>query len=53
MTIFNHRFTVKRISPEKTNTDKKVRVYPPTGVDGAQLGVSLFKWEAHHKKRVE
>ncbi|GAI27135.1 unnamed protein product [marine sediment metagenome] len=52
MTVFNHRFTVKRF-PEKTKTDKKVRVYPPTGIDGAQAGISLFKWEAHHRKRVD
>jgi len=51
MTIFSHRFTVKRISEKPT--EKKVRVYPPTGIDGAQDGISLFKWEAHHRKSVK
>jgi len=48
MTIFKHRFNVKKKQPEKT--EKKKRVYPPTGIDGAQAGVSLFKWEKHHRK---
>ena len=45
MSIFKHRFTVKK--PEKREPEEKIKVEhgEPTGVDGAQAGKSVLDWE--------
>lgn len=43
MSVFKHRFTVKKIVP-KQEKPKTVK-HEPVGVDGAQAGESILKWE--------
>jgi len=49
MSVFKHRFTVKK--PENTESNVVILPCSATGVDGAQAGKSVLKWE--HRKRVK
>lgn len=45
MSVFKHRFTVKRPKKKKAEKPKVTKRGPPTGVDGAQAGESVLAWE--------
>lgn len=45
MSVFKHRFTVKRPVKKKEEKPKVKQRGPPTGVDGAQAGESILSWE--------
>ncbi|GAI41191.1 unnamed protein product [marine sediment metagenome] len=44
MSIFKHRFTIKKPKGKKKKKTK-IKHVGPTGVDGAQAGKSVLDWE--------